>query len=382
MSHRSLLLLTAIVLAIGAQVALAEGPRQRTIAGSMQLDYLAVPTDPRARDQVLDGATVELSLKLAADVTDHTTANVKVCVACHGLEVGMAYFDLRVHDEIGVRVGRFTPSFGSFPIRHDPANHRTSDKPLPYDMGRMLHFRDWNEGILPAPWVDNGLEVYGTRWLSETTRLDFGAFAVTGPKGGAVDFDFDYQLSRTPDRYYVDNNSEPVVGGRVAATVELGASAIEAGASAMAGHYDAAGDLGFVIGGVELGVETPAVVVHAEYLARRTQFAVGADPATRLRYGPGADGQYDDFIVEDGFYVEAVAPFGRLDVIGRWDGLRRDGNVLVGSELAARSRVLRYTVGGAWLLPGALRIKGSVEAYDFVEFDDELAIHLGLAGAF
>ena len=41
-----------------------------------------------------------------------------------------------------VPFGRFTPSFGDFPVRHDPANHRTNDKPLPYDMGRMLHIRD------------------------------------------------------------------------------------------------------------------------------------------------------------------------------------------------------------------------------------------------
>lgn len=54
-------------------------------------------------------------------------------------------------DELNFRVGRLTPAFGSFPLRHDPANHRTSDKPLPYDMGRMLRFREWNEGVLPAP---------------------------------------------------------------------------------------------------------------------------------------------------------------------------------------------------------------------------------------
>ena len=75
-----------------------------------------------------------------------TSANVKVCVACHGLEVGMAYVDLRAADELNVRVGRFTPAFGSFPLRHDPANHRTSDKPLPYDMGRMLALQRLERG--------------------------------------------------------------------------------------------------------------------------------------------------------------------------------------------------------------------------------------------
>ncbi|HEV7557727.1 MAG TPA: hypothetical protein VGO00_19815, partial [Kofleriaceae bacterium] len=130
---------------------------QRNFAGSVQLDYLAVPTERVARAEVLDGATVEVSLKLAADLTDHVSANVKMCFACHGPEVGMAYFDLRANDSFNVRVGRFTPAFGSFPLRHDPANHRTSDKPLPYDMGRMVRYQEWNEGVLPAPWVDNGV---------------------------------------------------------------------------------------------------------------------------------------------------------------------------------------------------------------------------------
>ena len=66
----------------------------------------------------------------------------------------MAFFDLRVNDELNFRVGRFTPAFGEFPLRHDPANHRTSDKPLPYDMGRMLHLQEFNLGVLPAPWGD------------------------------------------------------------------------------------------------------------------------------------------------------------------------------------------------------------------------------------
>src|SRR5207237_2426714 len=133
--------------------------RARTFAGSLQLDYLAAPTEPQPRQSTLDGATVELSLKLAVDFSQSASANVKACFACHGFETGMAYVELRAADELRLRVGRMTPAFGSFPLRHDPANHLTSDKPLPYDMGRMLRRIDWNEGILPAPWVDTGIEV-------------------------------------------------------------------------------------------------------------------------------------------------------------------------------------------------------------------------------
>jgi len=79
----------------------------------------------------------------------------------------MAYFDYRVADELAFRVGRFSPSFGAFNIRHDPANHATSDKPLPYDMGRMLRMNEWNLGVLPSPFPDNGVEIDGTHWFGE-----------------------------------------------------------------------------------------------------------------------------------------------------------------------------------------------------------------------
>ena len=141
--------------------------QESNFAGSIQTNYMGVPTDPDARKQALDGFTNELSLKVAVDLTDHVSANVKLCYGCHGVEVGMAFVDLRVADELNFRVGRFTPAFGDFPLRHDPANHRTSDKPLPYDMGRMLRLREWNMGVLPAPYVDQGIEINGTHWFGE-----------------------------------------------------------------------------------------------------------------------------------------------------------------------------------------------------------------------
>ena len=380
-SGRALAALATLAAATLAAVTLARADDGRNFAGSVQLDYLAVPTERVARDQALDGATVELSLKLTQDFGHDVTSSVKVCVACHGLEVGMAYFDIRLADEASVRVGRFTPAFGSFPLRHDPANHRTSDKPLPYDMGRMLHLRDWNEGILPAPWVDNGLELSGTHFFAHG-QLDYAAYAVSGPKGPADGLDFDYTLSRSGERYYVDNNSRPTVGARLGGVRELGdTTTLTAGASTMLGHYDPDARLGFVIAGADLVLRRGRTFLRAEYLARWTELALGDDPASRFKYGPGADGTYADFTRKDGFYVEAEVPAGPLELIGRWDGLRRRGNVAATSLLRSDSALLRYTLGAALPVRG-LRLKTSVEAYDFSDFDDELALHLGIAGPF
>ncbi len=356
---------------------------ERHLAGSVQLDYLATRHRASAPDQGLSGATVELSLKMTLDFGEHVSSNIKVCFACHGFDVGMAFFDLRVADELNIRAGRFTPAFGSFPLRHDPANHSTSDKPLAYDMGRMVRLREWNEGVLPAPWVDNGIEINGSHFFGKRAQLDYAVYAINGPKGDSDGVDLDFKQSRSPERYYADNNGEPALGGRVSTTLDLTESSILSfGGSVMAGHYDPAGKLRFSIIGADASLQLGRVVLRAEALRRRTEISLGEDPATRFRYGPGADGTFSTFTLKDGFDAEAEVRLGKLELIGRWDGLRRMGNVLATSDLRSESAVLRYTAAAAYKLTGALRLKTSVEFYDFSDFEDELAFHLGIAGPF
>lgn len=379
----SVLLFVLIVCATASTANVASAQEvSRNFAGSVQLDYLAVPTEDVPRDQALDGATVELSLKLTIDHTDNITSNVKVCVACHGMELGMAFFDLRVSDEFNVRIGRFIPAFGDFPVRHDPANHRTSDKPLPYDMGRMLRIREWNMSVLPAPWVDNGIEISGSRFFGDS-QLDYAVYAIGGPRAGNDAVDFDYIQSRSRSAYYTDNNSRPTVGARLGGTLGLSDTVtLGLGASGMAGTYDPANELGFLIAGLDMVWHVDRTVLRAEYLYRRTDMALGPDPASRFRYGPGADGVYDDYFVKHGFYVELEQPLGKLDLVARMDGMRRVGNVVNTSRLRSISSILRYTLASSYKIHGPLRIKLSAEFYDFSDFEDELAIHAGFAGPF
>lgn len=378
---RLILVLLAFVAFVGTASA---QENDRNFAGSVQLDYLAVPTEDVGRDLGLDGATVELSLKLAVDFNDEVSSNVKVCVACHGMEVGMAYFDLRSSDLLNVRVGRFTPQFGSFPLRHDPANHRTSDKPLPYDMGRMLRTNEWNMSILPTPWVDNGVEVSGSKFFGENARFDYAAYAIGGPKGGSDAVDFDFIQSRSRDRFYVDNNSRPSVGAKLGSSVDITDDlSFALGASAMAGTYDPDNELSYALLGADFQLRYDQIFWRSEYVVRRTEMALGADPASKFKYGPGEDGTYDPFFIKDGFYTELEVPVtDKLDLIGRWDGMRRLGNVVATSPLRSESAILRYTGAIAYRLDLGLRIKSSIEFYDFTDFEDELALHLGLAGPF
>lgn len=375
--------ITTLCLLLCGGVAQADD-RERNFAGSVQLDYLAVASEDVGRDQSLDGATVELSLKLAVDFDEQVSSNVKVCVACHGLEVGMAFFDIRVSDLLNFRIGRFTPQFGSFPLRHDPANHRTSDKPLPYDMGRMLRFVEWNMSILPTPWVDNGVEASGTKFIGDSSRVDYALYAVGGPKGNDDAVDFDFIQSRSRNRYYVDNNSRPSVGARFGGTIGVNDDLyLSLGASAMAGHYDPANRLGYVIVGGDLVLQYKRIFWRSEYLLRRTEMSLGDTPSEKFKYGPGRDGAFDRFFLKDGFYSEVEIPAtDKIDLIARWDGLRRSGNVVAASRLRSESAILRYTAGLAYRLNVGLRIKSSLELYDFSDFDDEVALHLALSGPF
>jgi hypothetical protein len=91
---------------------------------------------------------------------------------------------------------------------------------------------------------------------------------------------------------------------------------------------------------------------------------------------------FDDQIVKDGFYVESEIPLGRFDLVTRWDGLRRFGNVLATSPLRSKSMLLRYTGAIALRVISGVRVKASIEAYDFSDLPDEIATHLGVAGSF
>lgn len=356
-------------------------------AGSAQLDYHYVPSEHGSGNgqQVFDGATVELAAKVAMDFTDHLSANLKVCYGCHGFETDMMYFDLRVVDELNFRIGRFSPSFGNFNIRHDPANQKLSDKPLPYDMGRMLRLREWNMGVLPSPFPDNGLEVSGTHWFGDKAQLDYAVYMVSGFKADKTSTDLDFVQSRSGSVYYVDNNGRPSFGGRASLTARIGSrSDATLGASGMYGTFDADNKLSYLILGGDLTFRFDRTNLRLEYLVRRQQFDV-SDP-TRFKYEvPMENG---DFFAKHGAFVELEHPLSRnVDLIGRLDGLYRVGNVPSSSTLKAKSAVVRYTLGTAITLQRGFRLKASAEMWSFSDRGipdrhDEMSFHVGAVGAF
>ncbi len=359
---------------------------ERNFAGSAQLDYHLVPEQKSTqRRSTFDGFTSEVALKVAVDVSERLSANVKACHGCHGFELPMAYFDYRVADELNVRAGRFSPSFGAFNLRHDPANHATSSKPLPYDMGRMLRKDEWNLGVLPSPFPDNGVEVDGTHWFGQTAQLDYAVYAVSGFKAadGATDLDWTQSYSRSA--YVADNNGRPAIGGRLAFTVRTGETAdLTVGGSGMHGTYDPENRFSYTIAGADLSARFGGTSLRLEYLMREQSFAV--DPAVPYQRPPDPSGR--ERFRKHGYYLELEHPVSEaLTLVARADGLYRTGNLPVGSPLAPTSAVYRYTAAATVALQPGFRLKVSVELWAFgddlpAHHDLQPTFHLGVVGGF
>lgn len=381
------LALLAGVLAAALLRATPAAAVERNFAGSAQLDYLFVPDEPAAPGgrSAYDGFTTEAALKMAADVSDHLSATVKVCYGCHGFELPMAYFDFRVADELAFRVGRFSPSFGAFNIRQDPANHVTSDNPLPYDMGRMLRITDWNLGVLPSPFPDNGVEVGGTHWFGERAQLDYAAYAVSGFRAPAGANDLLWGLSQTRGGNVLDNNGRPGGGGRVVATFRVGeANDITVGGSVMYGTWDPSNRFYYLIGGGDLSARIGRTQVRFEYLVRRQTFAPTPTVPYKLTVPPSGEEAFE----KHGAYLEIERTMSEtVTLLLRADGLYRAGNLPLMSPLAPRAAVFRYTAAGTVGLAPGFRLKASAELWAFsndvpVHQDLETAFHLGVVGTF
>jgi hypothetical protein len=368
----------------------------QNVAASAQLDYHLVtsrwgPNQSAYSTGAFDAFTTEASIKLAVDVSEHISANVKLCYGCHGFEADMVYFDLRAFDELNVRIGRFSPSFGSFNLRHDPGNHKLSDKPLPYDMGRMLRNATWNNGVLPSPFPDNGVEVNGTHWFGESIQLDYAVYAVSGFKQSSSN-EIDLNFDESNRLYYVDNNSRPALGARLALTGKVGALAeMTLGASGMGGTYDPNNRFSYLIAGADLSARINRTSFRFEYLVRRQSFdtAPPSDPTLPSPFKYSFAEVAESFFLKHGAFAEIEFPLSRgLDVIGRVDGLYRVGNVERTSDLSNKSSVLRETLGLAFAIERNFRLKGSGEMWQFSDPDatgkrrSELSFHLGGVGTF
>jgi hypothetical protein len=169
-------------------------------------------------------------------------------------------------------------------------------------------------------------------------------------------------------------------------TVKTGsASDVSFGASGQYGTYDPHNRFSYAILGGDVSVRIHRTNLRMEYLVRRQQMDI--DDPSLFKYAVPATG--GDFFSKHGAFVELEQPLVKdLDVVGRLDGMYRVGNVPAGSDLSAKSSVIRETLGLAYAIDRNFRVKTSGELWQFSDPDpvtgrfNEVSLHLGFVGTF
>ncbi len=346
------------------------------VAGTAYVDYWYL-SSPMARGTSLSPLTPEAALKIEVDVHENLSFSGRICFGCHGLEVDRAHIDFTPSQYFNIQAGRVGVPFGEFSVRYDPTSHRSVSKPLIYEMGRMPYYGrgGFNLGVVPTPYVDTGLVLYGQLWFGDNVQLWYGAYAVGGFKGNN---DIEWVSMRTP--YYLDNNRWPSFGGRTVLTFSGTGKVFRdfsLGFSGMHGKYDPEATRRYTALGADASLRVGPLTLRSE--AAMIRLEIDRD-AAGYKYQI-----IDPFIDKGGIYVEAEHPLGsHLILLYRFELFRRVGVPMPGSleALSTDSRVYRYTQALQILLGDSVFLKASYEYWWLTDFPAFHAIHTGLGGTF
>jgi cytochrome c553 len=381
--RRDLPRLAAAAVGLAALAALA-APRAAGAAegviysGSAYVDYWGFPDDKKAAAASPQGIAPMASIRIGLDVNDELAFTAKACISCHGIDFENVSLDYQPKSWFNVQFGRLALPFGEFSNRVDPGSYKTASPPLVYDMGRMAYGgrSAMNLGVLPLPYVDTGVLVYGVRWLGEKIQVWYGVYGVAGLRGSN---DVDWMAMRSLP--YNDNNRVPAGGGRLALAYSSDPGAFfgdaNLGASYTAGRYDKEATRAYEVWSVDATLRLAKLLVRGEYASRKTDLD---EAATGYPYA-----LVDPWFQKNGFYAEAELPLGGyVSAVYRYDELHRTGTPLPGSapELTTDSTFVRHT-GGLVVTPAnALYLKLSWELWQTTDFGDFQTYHVGIGGAF
>ena len=347
-------------------------------SGSVYVDQWGFVESREAARKAPQSVAPMTSIKVGADVNDNLSFSAKACIGCHGVDLEHVALDYQPRTWINVQAGRIAVPFGDFSNRVDPSSYRAGSQPLIFDMGRMAFGArtNMNLGVLPMPYVDTGVMLYGVKWLGSRIQVWYGAYGVGGLRGAN---DADWMALRSVP--YNDNNAEPAYGGRLALSYSSDAGDFfgdaSVGGSYTSGKYDREARLGYEAWGVDATLRFSKVTVRGEYARRKTDL----DP-TATGYPFTLE---DPFFVKDGFYAELEHPLGKyLNVVYRYEELKRTGSPLPGApvEMTADSRFVRAT-GGVVVTPAQnVYLKLSWEYWDTTDYGKFQSYHAGIGGAF
>ncbi|HSN16331.1 MAG TPA: hypothetical protein VLT61_16980 [Anaeromyxobacteraceae bacterium] len=349
-----------------------------SFSGTAYVDYWGMSSKAMAKRSP-SGVTIDAMVKLGVDVNDDLTFSAKACFSCHGIEFDNVMLDWMPSTRFNVQVGRVAVPFGEFSNRVDPSGHKTVSAPLIYDMGRMVFGEKsaMNLGVVPLPYSDTGVMVYGQFFLLEAIQVWYGAYGMAGFRGSN---DLDWVATRSI--YYTDNNRVPSGGGRVAVTYASEGGGligdVSVGASVTGGRYDRDAQLAYLAWGADAVMQLGKATLRAEYATRQTDL----NPAASYPYTV-----VDPWITKEGWYGEVEFPVPGLarwvSAALRYDELRRRGTPLSSSStISPDSTIQRYTAG-LFIIPApSLYLKLGYEYWAATDFAALHAAHLGFGGSF
>lgn len=341
-----------------------------SVHGVFSTDFNALVSDRHSRDTMAEeGVAGEYVLGASLHLDRRLTVSARSCFGCHGFELQSAVADYEVFEGVTLRAGRFPLPFGSMSVRFLPHQLESTSKPLPYIMGFMPRGREFNQGILPVPAVDNGAGATANLWLADGIQLGLEAAVTRGFKG--VNPDLDFELSRD----FEDNNGEPAGAGRIS----LSAGPLALGLSAAGGRYDPDADLAYRLAGADFHLRPlPGWNLRLEGAWRETDFrdpAGDRDASRRWSYAVQIDGEIDprwrvfvlhDALRVDGLFLTSAGPQ-PVPAPGSSDSENVVTRIASGVVFAAR--------------PGVL-LKTSAEFWNFSDFDDTWVFHATLVVSF
>jgi hypothetical protein len=343
------------------------------VGATLGISHGSLLTDPKFNDTMPDeGFVGEFALHARVSAPKvGVSANMRICWGCHELELEEANFQWNPWPWMQVKAGRMSVNAGSYNSRHDFGVRRTITKPLTRIMGNMPRQTEFNHGVLPAPYVDNGASLQFS-YNSALIGIQTEWFILTGLKGTGNDIDF------VRSRQFRDTNGEPSLGGRLGVDLPF----VSLNFSYLWGNYDPNSRRSYQVVSADARIRAGPITLEGEFAFRETEYT---DPDSKggenefYKYGWWAQLTWN--ILEplfvtamvDTLYVKNMflATFGPTPV---------ESLAIAGTD--DNHRIVRI-VGGVGYTPwGGIMVRVNAEYWEFSDFHDAWVIQFGLGWAF
>lgn len=342
------------------------------VGASFAVTHGSLLTDPRFNDSMPDEGVVgefALSARVTAPAAK-VSANMRVCWGCHQIELEEASFEWNPLPFLKVKAGRMAVAAGSYNSRHDFSVRRTVSKPLTRIMGNMPRQNEFNHGVLPAPYVDNGASVtVGDRFGA--FGLEGEGFVLTGLKGtGAADINF------ITSRQFRDVNGEPSFGGRLT----FDAPHVSTTVSYLRGNYDPFSRRRYQVFSADMRIRAGPLILDGEFAVRETEYNDAESSGGEdqwLKYGWWVRASWN--------FTDALYVVGAVDTLYVKDIFLSNSGPTPNEALAVtddNNRIVRLTGGIGYTAPGGVMLRAAAEYWDFSDFNDAWVIHVGLGWKF